>query len=192
MLDFAQKLTELNAEQLSKRLDATEDRINEFEEFVGATLPADYRAFLSKHGGTGASAVCPIIEPNPCGDQASVDIFYGFMSDERKSNDLYFNSELLDGAPIAIPIAEDFFGNRTFLFVSGEFAGGVYFFDAQERFFWPDSQFHSMYENLHPRIQEYLDFRSSGQLSPKADGMENFYRISDSFESFLKSCRPSE
>jgi hypothetical protein len=111
------------------------------------------------------------------------------MSDERQSDDLYYNSDLFEGAPVAIPIAEGAFGSRVFMFVSGKFANSVYYYDGEQRYFWSDGQFHSMYENLHPKIQAYLDLRKNGKLPRKPEGMENFYRVADSFTAFIESCK---
>jgi hypothetical protein len=187
--DFVAQMSKLKAEKIPQRLDADDDRIRQFEDYIGAALPDDYRSFLSHHSGVWVSATCPISEPTPFGDEATIETFYGFMSDERRLDDLYYNSDLFEGAPVAIPIAEGGFGSRIFLFVSGELAGGVYFYDGENRCFWPDDQFYSMYENLSFKIQAYLDLRKNGELPQKPEGMENFYRVADDFTSFIESCK---
>jgi hypothetical protein len=183
-----QKVSELKGELIRGRFEATEERIRGLEQDVGAALPEDYRTFLARHGGTWVTATCPIAEPCPCGDGATIETFYGFMCEERPQEDLQHNRRLLQNVPGAIPIAEGAFGSLILLFVSGERRGSVYFYDAEHRSSWTDEQFHGAFASLAPTIVKYLEMRRSGRLPKKPRTMEDHYHLADSFSEFLERC----
>lgn len=189
---FDAKLSALKQKPIPDRLQPTSSRIQEFEEHIGAKLPDDYRLFLTKFAGVSVSATCPIREPSPCGDEATIDLFYGFMPEEKGYNSLAENSDDADGAPVVIPIAGGAFGSQIYLILSGRLSGTVCFYDAQQRFFWTDAKFHSMFSNLAPNIEKYLELRKNDQLPRKPNGMENFYVIADSFTDFIESMKYSD
>lgn len=184
---FEGKMKELHAEADEKRLAPTEERIQEFENHIGAKLPGDYREFLSKYAGTRVSATCPCHEPTPFGPSATIGYFLGFMPDDRAISSLAENSDDAEGAPLTIPIAQGAFGGQVFVFVTGKLAGRVYFYDGDQRCFWPDEQFHRMFQKLHPTIQIYLNLRKAGKLPEKPKGMENFYLLAKDFKTFMEA-----
>lgn len=184
--EFAAKINELAPSPTQGRLEPSPERIDAFEQHIGAELPADYRMFLAAHAATSVSATCPIFEPSPCGQEAVVERFYGFLDDTCYGS-LDEVSDDAEGAPVVIPIGEGGFGSQLFLILAGELCGNVFFYDAQQRFFWPDEQFHSMYSNLHPDIGEYLRLRAANELPDKPEGMENFYLIANSFTAFVRT-----
>ncbi len=197
MIDWTALLEKLGREPIPSRLEPTEERIQAFEQHIGAILPGDYREFLSQHSGVWVSACAPIAELTPCGQFTAIQSFYGFMEKEWMSSDLQWNSDTAGGASVAIPIADGAFGSQIFLFISeneylGIKSGAVYFWDWEGRSAWTDEKFHRMFSNLAPEIRTYLQLRKDGQLPEKHDGLEDFYRIADSFTGFLEVCTPDE
>jgi hypothetical protein len=188
MYKFGPKMKELKAEAIPDRLIANESLIKEFEDHIGVSLPHDYRSFLSSHSGIWLSAKFRVNEPTPFGNEGTIETIYGFMKKNRKSDDLYNNIDISEGAPVAIPIGKDGVGNQVFLMLSGKLRGQVYFRDSQQRYFWPDERFYDMFENLHPDIKDFLEMRKNGKIPIKEKGMENFYFVANSFQSFIELC----
>ncbi|MEM8866289.1 MAG: SMI1/KNR4 family protein [Planctomycetota bacterium] len=104
----------LDIEPITTRLPATDSRIVELEKHIGVELPSEYRDFLSRFGGSWVKGIAPISEPTPFGD-ATIESFYGFIDGKPRSCDLKFQSDLAQGAPVAIPIAGGAFGCQTFI-----------------------------------------------------------------------------
>jgi len=185
----------LDVEVIPSRQIPTEARVKEFERHIGVEVPPDYRTFLIEFGGAWVNAVVPIAEPTPCGEKAVIECFYGFMPKGRNSDDLHWQCDLAEGAPIAIPIARGAFASQVFLFTSdqkrlGAERGSVYFWDGENRSAWPDELFHQSFENLAPEIGRYLELRRNGLLLLKPPGLADFYRIAPTFTSFLEACIP--
>lgn len=191
-LAFSDILASLGAKPSRRRVSPTEALVRGVETEFGLTLPADYRAFLLAHGGTSVEAEAPFLEPTPVGHRAGVAEFFGFCDDP--DDDIRGATEISDGAPAAIPIAEDGgFGNRIFLLLQGPRAGAVLFHDLQGRAAWPDAQFTAWFPNLAPSIQEYLTLRRQGALPEKVvSGAGDFYLLASSFSDFLRRCRRSD
>ena len=49
------------------------------------------------------SATCPVLEPSPCGSEAWIEAFYGFMPPDRNSDDIRWQTEIFAGAPVIVP-----------------------------------------------------------------------------------------
>lgn len=132
MTQWESKMQALGCELIPTREDATESRISEFETHAGATLPSDYRDFLTQFGGLRIKALAPIDEPTPFGPNATVESFYEFITDKYQSCDIQWQCDLADGAPVAIPIAGGAFGCQTFIIAEdnpkiGVSRGQIYF-----------------------------------------------------------------
>lgn len=192
MNNYQKILEAINYESITIRIDPTERLVADYERKFKTKLPAAYRAFLISYGGIWVSATCPIQEPCPCGSSACLQSFYGFMPPERVSDDIRWQTEIFQGAPVIVPIAESGFGSMISLKCEGDDAGTIYFFDGEQRFFWPDEQFHGMFENLAPEISVYLSLRKERKLPKKPRNYENFYRIAPNFDEFLMACKPEE
>ena len=175
--------------EMAGRLPATHERIKEFEAEIGATLPDDYRFFLTSYAGVRIDAVCSIRELTPFGDEVLTEYFYGFFEFDRGYNSLSESNAMAEGAPAVIPIASAPFGSQIFLFVSGERKGEVYYYDGQQRALWSDEQFKIMFSNLAPEIKNYLKLRQAGELPKKHSAFTNFYKLADTFTEYLESCR---
>lgn len=183
---FDEHMSHLACEPWPGRLDADEERIRKFEEHIGADLPEDYRVFLGKYAGSYVSATCELLEPSPCGQTVVIEKIYGFLPEDDYGS-LEEVSDDADGAPVVIPIAEGGFGSQYFLILGGELKNSIFFFDSQQRWFWPDEKFREMYDDLHPDIEEFLRKRAANELTEKPDGMENFYLVAESFKGFVES-----
>jgi hypothetical protein len=191
MDEFREKLDTLRPEPITGRMPLSQQLVLDYAKEFRLDLPKSYADFLAAHGGLWISATCPIQEPCPCGTATCIQSFYGFMTPDRKNADIRWQTKLLHGAPAIIPIADGPFGSMLCLKCEGDDYGAVYLFDGEQRCFWPDEQFHRMFENLAPEIAEYLELRERGELPEKPPGYENFYRVADSFEEFLQSCQPA-
>jgi hypothetical protein len=58
----------------------------------------------------------------------------------------------------------------------------------EQRYFWPDKEFHERFTTLAPELKEWLRKRKARQLPAKRKGYENFYHIADSFTEFFNHC----
>lgn len=167
----------------------SEDAVQEYEARFSLRLPTDYREFLAHHGGVVGDAECPFLELTPCGRATTVDNFYGFTKKGRTDN-VGEMTELIDGAPDVVAIADNLLGAMFWLKCTGTDAGYGYMHDHEGRSAWPDETFHSMFSNLDPGIQHYLDLRREGKLPVKRVGYEHVYLVGKSFEQFLYSLIP--
>lgn len=186
---FAAKLAALGYKASKRCLPPSEKLVAEYEKRFSLSLPADYREFLTKHGGAEGTADCPFQEPTPVGDSAGIEEFHRFTKDHR--NDVHWATELIDGAPMVVAIASAM-GGMVWLKCTGRDAGHVYFDDGDGRSAWPDETFHEMFPGLAPEINEYLELRKKGKLPEKPEGYEHVYRLARSFTEFMESLRPGE
>lgn len=185
----------LACEPIPTRVDASEDRVSQFEDHIGAKLPDDYRDFLTVYSGTWVSGLAPILEPTPFGPNVTIESFYGFMQETYQSCDLRWQCNLAGGAPVAIPIAGGAFGCQAFLICEDNprlkmSHGSIYYWDCENRSAWPDEMFYQRFSNLAPDIKQYLEYRRSGALPRKADAIADFYKVAESFTLFMESCTP--
>ena len=187
-IQIESKMKQFETSELPGRLAPTPERIAGFEAEIGTKLPDDYRVFLGEYSGMRIELECPVSEPTPFGDQASIETFYGFFDSGHGYNSLNENSALSDGAPTLIPIASGYFGSQVFLFVSGKLEGQDYFRDGQGRAAWPDDQFERMFSNLAPDIKSYLKLRQEGGLPDKAGEFLHFYKLANTFTEYLEAC----
>ena len=175
----------LNLELPSWALPPSMGLVEVYESQFDLKLPADYREFLANHGGALLNASCAFLEPTPCGENALVDQFYGFMEAGR-SDDVREATELIDGAPDVVAIACDLMGGMLWLKCTGNDAGCIYFHDPEQRWTWPDAQFHQTFRLLAPSIERYLKLREAGSLPKKAHGYENVYLVARSFTDLIE------
>jgi hypothetical protein len=121
-----------------------------------------------------------------------IDQFFGFSGGPMGGGDIRRNTEMAEGAPVAIPIAQNLSGYWTYLICEGPLAGGVYHHDRESRSAWPDRLFYENFKELAPSIELYLELRRSGRLPRKSAALADFYRLADSFDEFLAGCRRAE
>src|SRR5581483_5530492 len=107
---WAEKLQALGYAVPEWCIPPTEALVADYERRVGLTLPADYRHFLVGFGGAAGSAVCAFQEPTPCGTETIVESFYGFTPPDGKATDVRWATELIDGYPAMVAIAEGILG----------------------------------------------------------------------------------
>ena len=162
-------------------------RTADLEQRIGLKLPDDYRQFLEHHRDAflPGTLVFPFTEKTPFGETG--------MLDELKTLDC-FNEDgihLFEHVGMLI-IGNNLLGYPTCLSLRPPSRGQVFYYDLQQRVFWPDSQFHSMSENLADSVKDYLQARSLGHLVSKDEGMESFYLVADSFSAFQAMLQEEE
>jgi hypothetical protein len=186
MDEFGAKLASLGFELPKWQLPPSEALVVEFEKRFTLTLPSDYRCFLVRCGGfwSGDGAVCPFLEPTPCGDSAFIQTFFGFTEPTRSDN-IIDATEMIDGYPDVIAIGDNTMGGMLWLKCAGNDAGYVYMFDNQYRSTWPDEHFFQMFPNIAPEIRKYLELRRQRKLPSKAKGYDHVYLVSKSFTEFM-------
>src|SRR5215831_14603808 len=131
---FAAKLQTLEVSPIPGRLEPSLQLVENYEKRFGLTLPADYREFLATYAGVSLRATYPFAELTPFGQWGMIDHFYGFTPHEtgaRKIWDVYWATEIIEGAPAVVAIGDDLMGGMTWLKCTGEDAGSVYFHDPQ-------------------------------------------------------------
>lgn len=148
----------------------TEQQIGAIEHQIGATLPADYRDFLTHYGGYAAysgTLSSRILETFPGGDlQAGVEVpvgvFFGIKTDPLDAYDLLSSYYCYrERMPFHfLPIAADGCGNVLCLAVSGEDQGSVYYWDHD--------------------LEEDVD-------EGEEPGYSNTYRLARSFDEFINT-----
>lgn len=159
-------------------------RVRKFEKRFGLDLPADFRAFLGRHGGYHGIAACPMLEPTPFGTSVYIDHFYGFEDDG-----IVETTDLIDGAPDVSALGYEPLGRMFWLFCSDPFRGHVFIRDHYGRSSWSDDDFFK-WPNLAPEIHHYLDLRRTGRLPVKPAGFEDVYLVARSFTDFIDRLEP--
>ncbi len=163
----------------------TEELITSFENEFDVKLPADYRAFLKVHGGKIGEATCKFKEPTPMGSDSLINTFYGFS--DASYEDIISMTDLIDGYPVVIAIGSDGLGSMFWLMCQGPSTGAVLLHDHENRSSWSDEKFYSMFSNLAPEIKDYLEMRKSGVLPHKDEGLEDIYKVANSFTEFINN-----
>lgn len=195
MSQWESKMQSLGCELIPTRADVTESKLVDFEKHSGAKLPSDYRDFLSRFGGAWVNALAPISEPTPFGPNATVESFYGFITDKYQSCDIQWQCDLADGAPVAIPITGGAFGCQTFIIGDdnpkvGVSRGQIYFWDCDNRSAWPDEMFAQRFSADDQKIEDYLSLRRNNELPKKHDALADFYFVAESFTMFIDLLEP--
>jgi len=159
--------------------------LEELQEWIGFTLPADYQDFLSSPSPLQLEVThwYPISEPTPFGEHGGIDTLYNLE---------HFADTGINGfADVAmLIIGGSVFGYPTCMCLAPNRFGHMYYYDFQQRSLWPDSQFHSMFKGLSGSILQYLVMRKARTLHKKEEGFESFYRAADSFTEFLSLLKP--
>ena len=172
-------------------LPSSERLVREYEGRFALSLPTDYREFLVHHGGVVGSAECAFQEQTPCGNATCVDSFYGFTRSDRH-DDIARATEMIEGAPDVVAIADNLMGAMFWMKCSGRDRGYVYMHDHEGRFAWPDEEFYVRFGNLSPTIKDYLILRKRGGLPEKPRGYEHVYRLATSFGEFIERLEKAE
>lgn len=159
----------------------------ELEQRIGLKLPEDYRQFLEHHREAYLpnTKVFPLGEQTPIGETGVLDELKTLESFEEDGIHLFEDADMLI-------IGDNLFGCPTCLSLRTSSFGHIFYYDLQQRVFWPDSQFHSMFENLAESVTRYLESRAAGELPAKESGMESFYHVADSFSAFQALLKDDE
>lgn len=187
----------------ASRHDPAEEELADFESQLGGTLPADYRRFLSKYGGTAFErrTRAPLREPSPWGDGCEVMAFYGFTR-EPLSGIVYETMETFSGRipDETVPAAYDPFGNLILVGFEGAARDRVWFWDHEHREL--GGRLAGMVADLraegvdvdslddHAVLWHWEELFPERLTKPPRHG--NIYAIADSFIAFLESLRPVE
>lgn len=181
---FADKLAALGFALPKGHIAPSEKRVRSFERQFDLSLPADFRAFLVRHGGAQGIGACPMLEPTPFGTFAVIDCFFGFQDDRIGDA-----TEVIEGAPDVIALGSEPLGRMFWLFCAEPFVGHVFVHDHYGRSSWSDEDFFE-WPHLAPEIHAYLDLRRQGKLPKKPAGFEDVYLAARSFTEFMESLRP--
>ena len=153
--------------------------VQTLENQIGKRLPGDYRKYLSdgifRLNGTHRY---PISERTPFGEQG---VIYRLLTLDDFANDG------INGFPdeMMLIIGDNLFGYPTCICLNELRFGHVFYYDFEQRAFWPKEQFDSMFSILADEIAQYIRDRDAGLLPPKETGLESFYHAADSFSEFL-------
>ena len=141
--------------------------------------------------------VAPLAEQSPWGEQTRPESFYGL--DESSGYSIFkalstFATRLPAGV---LPICRDAGGNQICLDVGGVFPGTVFFWDHEQRWFdrsWKDiaatleaSGVDTRRMSPHDIIRHWS--RNNGIMYDRPPEYMGMYRMSPSFEQFLRSLR---
>jgi hypothetical protein len=110
-----------------------EQEVAAFEKLIGEKLPEAYRRFLLQTGGVGFGGCVRPIEPREYyGETEGVDILYGGKGDEPY--DIWSNYDPSDDwrPSGTITIAENLYGDRFYLAITGPRRGEVFFVPQDE------------------------------------------------------------
>lgn len=184
------------------RRDPTEGDLLWLEEEIGASLPAEYRLFLSSHGWCrfAQAMLFPMREPAPWGARAEISAFFGFSTETQRDLAFLVSEAFADTLPEGtIPIALDEHGNLALLGVAGAARDRVWFWDRECRGL--DEVIDGMVADLEAEGQDLVDddenqiLRRWEALFPERRsrplGFTNVYAVADSFVAFLESLRAS-
>ncbi|MBL9171886.1 MAG: SMI1/KNR4 family protein [Verrucomicrobiales bacterium] len=163
----------------------SEERVRQLEAAIGASLPADYRAFLLEYGGSEVPFQAPVGEPSPFGDTFTQTRFHSLYSDPEAGCDIrrYLRSQIVPRNMIVIASGD--FGQATCLSFAGVDKGAVFFFDEHQMAFADESH---MYYRLFESVREFLSLRDREELGVKPPGYDHCYESAPSFTEFLKRC----
>lgn len=155
------------------------------EQQLGAALPADYRAFLLRYGGSTTQLQVPVSEPTPKGPDHLISSFTTLTNDPESCKDIryYLTSYMVPRNMIYIASGDGDHG--TCLSFAGIDKGSVYYLDEGQLAFADES--HGLSDI--PTVKEFLRLRDSGELAPKPPGYECLFHIADSFTEFIGKCR---
>jgi hypothetical protein len=180
------------------RYDPSEAELSAFENDIGGTLPADYREFLTRFGGTGlrTSPRFRIKEPTPLAHTASLSEFYGFSRRAGQSIVALTMETYAGRIPDpTIPIGGDAQGNLVLLGFTGPFVGRVYFWDHEFRAFGGDLAARARelerrgVDTTHASA-ETIARDAIAEERAKPVGFENVYAVAPTFTAFLTSLEP--
>jgi len=168
---------------------------------AGGPLPETYDYFLRRYGAVAlrdddAQVEAPIVEPCPWGDGVAPGVFYPVMRGHQYSIEDEIETYRGRIPRGVVPIAGDAGGNQICLDVAGEFAGTVWFWDHEQRWFTrsiPDAD-RELREHgidrggsVHDIIRDWARLHAAEfDRPPDYVGM---YRIAASFDDFLRSLR---
>lgn len=160
--------------------------VHTLENQIGKRLPEDYRNYLSDgsfrlHG----THWYQISERTPFGEQ-------GIIGRLLTLDD--FANDGINGFPdeMMLIIGDNLFGYPTCICLNEARFGHVFYYDFEQRVFWPKEQFQSMFSNLADNITQYIYDRDAGLLPQKETGLECFYHAADSFSEFLAKLEPED
>ena len=139
---------------------ASEEQVAQVEAYVHAALPTPFRAFLlASNGGQPERNEFPIEQAS---NRSGVRLFYSIgISDTDDLIREYDKFRGRVGIDWLLPVAEDSFGNRIALAISGPQYGAVFFWDHE--LYQPEPEFDGIYQ-ISDRFDQFLSL-----LSPAVD-----------------------
>lgn len=183
----------------ASRRDPGEAEIADFERELGGRLPADYRAFLLRHGQQALrrGGVFTLQEPCPLGEAGQVGTFFGFTTDGEGIVEATLDTFAGRIPDETIPIADDGRGNLILLGFDGSAAGKVWLWDHEHREL--AGRFDEIVADVKAkdvdtsRLDPHAIIWQWERLYPekreKAPGYGNLYLLAESFSAFLTSLR---
>jgi hypothetical protein len=171
------------------------------ENIIQGQLPQVYAAFLSKYGGTAfeQDVIVPLQNSAPFGDDAAVERFYGFSTDDRDSiltlTDEVYRGRIPDEM---LPFAEDGAGNLFLLGHREPVFDQVWFWDHE--FMVYAGKVPHMRDDLEASgvdvstLDDHALIRQWETLYPEKSahpaGYNNLYKVTDTFLQFLLALQP--
>jgi hypothetical protein len=190
--DHAAIMKQLGARPVRTRVEPTETALADFERTFDVALPADYRAFLARHGAMRVDGNVAYLEPTPLGTRASIDTFFGFDPDPRSGCDLAWATGIADGKGVAVPIGSTLWGDWFFLDCREGQRGRVALRDAQQRHLWTEESVKRRFREVAPALRTYFEARDRGTLAPPLSGTPGWYLVGQSFDEFLGRVVPAQ
>ena len=153
--------------------------VQALETQIGKRLPDDYRNHLSdgsfRLNGTHWYSIS---ERTPFGEKGGIDRLLT-LDDFANDGINGFSDEMM------LIIGDNLFGYATCICLNDARFGHVFYYDFEQRAFWPKEQFQAMFSNLADSISQYISDRDAGLLPQKELGLACFYHTANSFSDFL-------
>lgn len=205
MGQFDKKMNELQYYVVNpdEHIEPQEIDIKDIEDILEASLPADYREFLKKYGGTALkiNTTFPIKENTPYGNIGYVDVFHGFSTDVYEDIRGLLDDTYVGRIPDkTLPVASDPYGNQILLSVNPTYDHQILFWDHEFTEFIDTYDMETLITDLkkrgmdtdsmddHAIILEWAALNAN-QLDPTVEYI-NIYRISKTFTEFMNALQP--
>lgn len=109
----------------------------------------------------------------------------GIVEDFIFSKDDVFSQ--FDPVKMLVHFGSNIYGSTVCISLNMNDYGYIYYYDNEERLFWPTKTFES-FSAVAPQIKFFLEARDRGELPENELGQKNFYRVAKSFKQFLAVC----
>jgi hypothetical protein len=179
-------MQQLGARPIPTRVDPSDEMLDTLERTLRVVLPADYSAFIARHGAMQVNATLSFLEPTPLGTSTSVGRFFGFDPDPKGASDIAWATGIADGQGAAVAIASDLTSKDWYyLDCRDRHRGQVLLCDAQQRHLWTIESAQRRFGRVSLVLRAYFDARDAGTLAPPLSGMPGWYLVGRSFDEFL-------